>query len=287
MKKTGYYEYKSFPETQVICKEKNFPKFDLVSTHWHTYYEFHVILSGYGVHVVNDSSYHYKKGNIALFSLSDLHRMEIHEPTSLINFEFPKSMIDPVALNEIQKNAPIIVQIDDEQEFEQLKQMLYEFKDELDKKGALQKEYIYHLFNRILFFLLKHKRVQLNTQNTMPKKFNKALSYIQEHFSEDLALQQIAALFDLTPNYLGSLFHKNLGIGFVEYLQRLRMDHAKILLKQTDLSTTDISSLCGINSSSYFAKVFKRYYNMTPEDYRKRALSKAAAAARKKEENSD
>ncbi|GIP33481.1 response regulator [Paenibacillus sp. J2TS4] len=92
--------------------------------------------------------------------------------------------------------------------------------------------------------------------------------HIQEHFRDNLTIQDMARQFYLHPNYLSSLFKKELQVNFTKYLTDLRMQHACKLLKSTQLAVSDIAIQSGYNEYYYFAKTFKKYTGKTPTEFR-------------------
>lgn len=102
-------------------------------------------------------------------------------------------------------------------------------------------------------------------------QFSEILEYIDMHASEKLRLVQVAEALNYNKNYLCALFQKNLGQTFVQYLTGRRLENAKFLLSDTNLSLTDISERCGFSDASYFARVFKQNVHQTPAEYRRGA----------------
>lgn len=92
--------------------------------------------------------------------------------------------------------------------------------------------------------------------------------HIHEHFRDNLTIQDIARQFYLHPNYLSSLFKKELQVNFTKYLTDLRMQHACKLLKTTQLAVSDIAMQSGYKEYYYFAKTFKKYTGQTPTEFR-------------------
>ena len=99
------------------------------------------------------------------------------------------------------------------------------------------------------------------------------LEYIRENFCEDISINRLSMQFDLSPNYLSTLFKKRLGVNFVDYLTSLRLARAKELLISTNLSVREIGESVGWYSQSYFTKIFIRKEGCTPGEF-KRRLSK-------------
>lgn len=98
---------------------------------------------------------------------------------------------------------------------------------------------------------------------------NRAVLYIEEHYTEDCNIAAVAAHFHLSPNHFGNLFKRETGESFSGYVARLRMNKAKFLLKNTDLKVTEIAQGVGYLDSNYFATVFRQTVGLSPTEYRK------------------
>ncbi|WP_052339588.1 helix-turn-helix domain-containing protein [Gorillibacterium massiliense] len=94
------------------------------------------------------------------------------------------------------------------------------------------------------------------------------LNEIASHLYGDITLNRLAERTNLSPNYLSSLFSKEIGLTISEYIQRERIEEAKKLLTLTDYPITDIAAWLNFNDQSYFNKVFKKWQSMTPKAYR-------------------
>jgi two-component system response regulator YesN len=95
------------------------------------------------------------------------------------------------------------------------------------------------------------------------------MNYIRANYRENLSLENVAQQVFISPFYLSHLFKEELGITFVEYLTRIRMEEAKRLLKEPRLSIVAIASEVGYEDASYFSKVFKKNLSISPNQYRK------------------
>lgn len=98
----------------------------------------------------------------------------------------------------------------------------------------------------------------------------KAMRYINEHFDDaDLNLTKLAEYMNLSTSYLSRSFKNNVGVGFVEYLTRLRMEKAVEYIKgRSDLSMQEISMLVGFENYNHFSKTFKRVMGCSPSGFR-------------------
>ena len=99
-------------------------------------------------------------------------------------------------------------------------------------------------------------------------KMKKALRYIDAHLSDELRLEDVAAHVYLSPYYFSKLFKKYQGIGFNAWVNQQRMASAKELLCHSDWSIASIARNLGFSQTSYFCKVFRQTYQVTPQAFR-------------------
>ncbi|WP_135557028.1 response regulator transcription factor [Paenibacillus cymbidii] len=94
-----------------------------------------------------------------------------------------------------------------------------------------------------------------------------AKRYIDHFYEDKIRLEDVAGHLHLNPNYFSSLFNRETGYSFVDYLNELRIARATELLLRTDGKISDISVSVGFASFSYFNKVFKKITGVTPREY--------------------
>jgi len=93
--------------------------------------------------------------------------------------------------------------------------------------------------------------------------------FLTQHYAEEIGLKTVSQQFFVSRSYLSRLFKAKTGRGFNEYLNKIRIEQAKILLKTTALPITEIAFGCGFNDSNYFSKVFSRAEGTSPHLFRK------------------
>ncbi|MDJ0595353.1 MAG: AraC family transcriptional regulator [Pleurocapsa sp. MO_226.B13] len=101
-------------------------------------------------------------------------------------------------------------------------------------------------------------------------QLRQAVDYIQSHLAENLSLDAMATEVGISRFYFCRLFKQSTGITPYQYLIKCRIDRAKVLLKQRNLSITDIALEVGFSNQSHFTKHFKRLIGTTPKVYRDR-----------------
>ena len=102
-----------------------------------------------------------------------------------------------------------------------------------------------------------------------PYKLRRVLAYIQTHLEEKLSLEQLATVAQLSPAHFARLFKHATGWAPHQYASRCRIEHAKRLLAETDMSLIDISAQVGCTDPSHFAALFRRHVAMAPNAYRR------------------
>jgi two-component system response regulator YesN len=98
----------------------------------------------------------------------------------------------------------------------------------------------------------------------------KAKSFIEENFHKDLSLEDVSRTVDISPYYFSKLFKEETGENFIEYLTKIRIEKAKKLLQNRDLSIKNICLDTGYSDPNYFSRIFKKQVGMTPTEYRER-----------------
>lgn len=96
-----------------------------------------------------------------------------------------------------------------------------------------------------------------------------AKNYIEENYMMNLSLEEIGKIVGLTPTYLSTVFKKETGSSFIEYLSEVRISQAKSLLRNPDLRVSDICEMVGYSDVKYFTKSFIRHTGLKPNEYRK------------------
>ncbi len=91
--------------------------------------------------------------------------------------------------------------------------------------------------------------------------------YINAHIKERLSLNEVAAVFGISPNYLSQLFGKHSEMGFSEYINTCKVSESKRLLAEGNLKVYEVAEMLGFESAFYFSKVFKKVEGVSPTEY--------------------
>ncbi|MBR9945843.1 response regulator [Clostridiaceae bacterium Marseille-Q4145] len=111
-----------------------------------------------------------------------------------------------------------------------------------------------------------------DSKSNLSPAIRTAKIFIANNYKQDIGLGDVARVVNLSSVYFSGLFKKEMGENFVDYLNRVRIDAAKVLLKDVRNNIGEIAEQCGFSDTRYFAKIFKRSVGITPSDYRKRQI---------------
>ena len=106
---------------------------------------------------------------------------------------------------------------------------------------------------------------------------NHIVTYIEHHYQEAISVDELSDMVGYSASHLHRIFKAQMGVGIVEYLNKYRIDKACIELLQTSKSITQVATDCGFLYVQNFSKTFKAYMDISPLQYRKRALAFANA----------
>ena len=95
----------------------------------------------------------------------------------------------------------------------------------------------------------------------------KCIDIINKHLYENISLSKVSKIITVSPQYISSLFKKEVGITLSEYILKCKIDEAKYLLTHTNYSILEVSTLLCFHDQSYFTKTFKRFTGITPKKY--------------------
>ncbi|GAA0075656.1 hypothetical protein UT300005_00340 [Clostridium sp. CTA-5] len=129
------------------------------------------------------------------------------------------------------------------------------------------------IMNEFLDFMCKDNsddiiRQKLIGCKEISKVLNPVLNYISENYREKITLESGAKSCNLSIFYFSKLFKRDIGMKFVDYINLYKIEKAKDLLVNTDMTIIDISINLGYDESGYFSKVFKKIVGVTPSVYR-------------------
>lgn len=109
-------------------------------------------------------------------------------------------------------------------------------------------------------------------KQTLDSVLNVAKKYIDDNLACDISLNTVSKYVNMNPSYFSRFFHNRTGIKFSTYVEHIRIDKAKKLLKDPDIKAYEVAELVGYSNAHYFGQLFKKYTGQTISEYRKQFL---------------
>jgi AraC family transcriptional regulator len=137
--------------------------------------------------------------------------------------------------------------------------------------------YLESLASVIAVHVASNYRVQASPQRQRtglaPHKLHKVLAYIEERIAEAIGVRQLAAAVHMSPFHFARMFKQAVGHPPHSYITLLRMEHAKNLLSNSDLTLVEIAAGVGYQTQAHFTGVFHKHVGTTPRAFRLRTLA--------------
>jgi AraC-like DNA-binding protein/mannose-6-phosphate isomerase-like protein (cupin superfamily) len=248
--------------------------------HSHPAVEIMYVISGECVVEFEENFVMMKKGQFILIDSCVIHRLIVVEQCRMLNIEFSFvekagafPSIKELALENqfftwfLNFKKAYIVLHDPSEVYQTLKSLVLEL-DESEKDNKLL---IHLLISQLLIRIGTMAFEAEGSKKQMNISIQKAIEYIHHHYDCAIQVSDVAAIVHLHPGYLHRLFKAHMGCSIMEYVAIHRIQKAKALLLQTDMSITEVSSYIGMNSAQYFSTLFKKYTQMTPLEFRNRS----------------
>jgi YesN/AraC family two-component response regulator len=113
---------------------------------------------------------------------------------------------------------------------------------------------------------LVHKR---KLGSAAQRLVRRAMAYVHEHYAEPLTRDDLAQHLNMNSDYLTHCFRTEVGMTPITYLNRYRVNKARVLLAESDMNVTEVAMAVGFSDSSYFGRVFRRQVGVSPDAYRR------------------
>lgn len=250
------------------------------SDHCHNYYELIYLSSGQCRFLLNDSVYRLAKGDLIFVAPGDLHHasyetaaceiMAVYFTREFVDWDMLRKMLPPSCSDDLCSFTGCIPPLYQGELVSLLNRMLAETSGVDACSGGLMHCYLHEL----LLLLMRHCVMSGEEPDFIRSKdaaILAAAKYIYRNYQKPLSLEEVAAQAALSPTYFSRKFKQVTGMGFKEYLNVVRLKHARTALLTTSGSITDIALENGFNDSNYFKDLFKRVHGKSPRAYRRDA----------------
>ncbi|MEI3213065.1 MAG: AraC family transcriptional regulator [Lachnospiraceae bacterium] len=251
-----------------------------IPVHWHDELEIIYVKSGFLTVNISGENYIGKPGDAFVVSPGNLHFMGSQTGTvDYFTFLFPlkyiafrsDDMLDDKLIEPLNSGHLMISPEIKDTVKEQCEQLARVYAAEIDKseskitsqirKKIILLQFIHELWKK--GFIVEN---DTTGRNTVEKEM---VSYIQQNYMGKILLREFGEQFHLSEKYISRYFKEHFHITLSQYVTYLRLEHAKQMLQETDISVTEVAMQSGYQNISYFIRSFKKTYGVSPLKYRK------------------
>lgn len=286
--KTMYLHY--------FSKDKDFPFFIQYGHHdnnlfMHTHTDFSelaIVLNGTAEHIVDKERFLVQKGDVFIISNDIAHGYEnpkdfklcniMYRPNNLLWFDndIRKSagfhslfVIEPYLNKDHRFQSRLTLSPSN---FETISTIIDQMIHEYELRPESWRTMLRARFMQLVVLLSRAYDIRTdNTENLL--NIALPIAYMESHFTESLTIEELAKQANLSVRHFSRLFHDAYHISPTQYLIQLRIQYACTLLKNNNLTISEVGFKSGFNDSNYFVRQFKKCTNLTPGQYRKFHLS--------------
>ncbi len=273
------YNNPAFPVYIKNGRLSSYPNFSAVS-HWHDDIEFILIREGMMTYDVNGNTIPLHQGEGIFVNSRCFHyghsetRSECHFLCVLLspklfaeNDSLTKEFLNPLLENDkfpYEKLNPSLTW--QNQILHDLETLFEENKEKINPFIVIEKSA--HIFRLLSENMNSFFNSDVDSQDILT--LTRMIGYVQKNYALRILIKDIAKAGNCCKTKCTELFQKYLNTSTMVYLNRYRLEKSAFLLQNTDRSIIDIAYSCGFSNSSYFCELFRKYYDMTPGNFRKR-----------------
>lgn len=251
--------------------------------HIHEFVEFVYMLKGKCTHVIDNKEYSARHGDMVIINYNQIHEIRGNSEVSYINI-----LIKPRYINQSLKNQENAFALLNLSEFSEFSKILDtskckvtfsgEERDRIEKiisiisREMMEKAPGYELairsqFNFLLVMIFRKMSLKMDAE---PWSINsELLMYITKHCNENLELESLAKMCSYNTSYFSRKFKEFVGMNFTEYLKKIRLEKAVMLLETTDHKISEVIEQVGYTDRTKFFADFSAFTGTTPLKYRK------------------
>ncbi len=275
-----------------FIKDDDFPFFIQlgkhdVYMHLHSHADFSelvIVLDGTANHIVNSEKYFIKKGDVFVINKNTFHGYEEAVNFKMCNIMYkPKDLyqvgndlknalgyqslfvLEPSLAKEYNFKSKLQLNLSD---YEKVKETIFEMVDEYENKSQGYQTMLYSHFMGLVVFLSRKYDFDCSGLKENLISIAKAVSYIENHFQENINLDHLAELAGLSVRHFNRIFKENYKTTPMSYILSLRIQYACLLLRKSKSRISEIAFESGFEDSNYFTRQFKNIIGCSPKDYR-------------------
>ena len=236
--------------------------------HWHRSIEIFAVCSGELEFHIDNRKWHLTPGNFMIVNSNEVHSVDSPLPNETIVLQIPLKLFEDYFTGE----QFIWFSHEPGRRDERFMELIRELYGTYGRKACGYDLKMKSLFYQIMYLLVKDYRLMEVDDASVRKnknlnKLSAITSYMKENYTGDLSLDEVARVFDYSPNYLSRMFRKYAGLTFKSYVQSIRLGYAVKDLDSGRYSITEVALRTGFSGSRALARAFQKKYGMLPSEY--------------------
>lgn len=249
--------------------------------HVHDQYEVYYLLKGQRSYFIKDRVYSVNQGDLVFIPKFVFHRTffagSLQHQRVLLNFtdsflkrsQVKESKLD--LLKPFRSQNPTLRLKEEDHKYAEalLLRAIAEMRSKSDGYEMCLKALVVELLVHLARCCGKYMETVPPGDSPLHRKVANITDYIEAHFSEPLTLTHLSETFHISPYYLSRVFKETTGFSFVDYVNHVRLNEAKRLLRETEWKVLRIAEQVGFDSVAYFGRVFKEMVHLSPVQYRR------------------
>jgi AraC family transcriptional regulator, L-rhamnose operon regulatory protein RhaS len=273
-------EKESFP----FCIQRAFLKEDF-EPHYHDFSELVIVIGGKGIHTIDNKEYSISSGDIYVLNgntshgfskvdnleicniMYDLDRMIISDSSlkQMIGFQ-ALFVLEPIYRKEYSFKSKLKLSLKCLGEILELLNIMF---SEYEEKKECYESMLRIYFMKLIVLLSREYNSSGLLKDASFYQLAELISYIEKHFTEDFTVKQMAEKLGFSERHFTRIFKEIYNTSPIDYLIKLRLKQACSLLMHKNITITEAAVSCGFDDSNYFTRCFKKYYGITPGQYKK------------------
>ena len=236
--------------------------------HWHRSIEIFAVCSGELEFHIDNRKWHLTPGNFMIVNSNEVHSVDSPLPNETIVLQIPLKLFEDYFTGE----QFIWFSHEPGRRDERFMELIRELYGTYGRKACGYDLKMKSRFYQIMYLLVKDYRLMEVDDASVRKnknlnKLSAITSYMKENYTGDLSLDEVARVFDYSPNYLSRMFRKYAGLTFKSYVQSIRLGYAVKDLDSGRYSITEVAMRNGFSGSRALARAFQKKYGMLPSEY--------------------
>ena len=252
--------------------------------HWHDEMEIVYVEDGEYIESVDFEEYHVRKGDIVFVNPSVLHSFRLcdNKRTVFRSVIFNMNLLTGNSMDAcsiryfvpfVEKNyiCPVVISAD-HPHYEKICARVKSMISVYDEKGEYfeirLKAEVYGLFYELFRYVFVSDIGDSALKDVTTKNIKAIIDYINENYMNNITIDELADTVNLSKHYFMRFFKKYMGMTCIVYINDYRLNIASNLLLTTRVQITEVAASIGITNLSYFNRIFKKKFHMTPKEYR-------------------